>query len=119
VFNVGGAEFFVIMLVALLVIGPTKLPHAARQVGQFLGEFRRIANGFQNELKTAMDDTPLAMSPKVAPTEKPKSPGGPTEHPTAIEAASTEPPEERRSAVDEPVSPDVVDPVSLDHPTEP
>ena len=76
-FNIGGAELLVILLVALLVLGPNKLPQAARQVGHFLGEFRRIADGFQNELKSAMDD-PLAMAPKNPPAEKPKSPGGPT-----------------------------------------
>ena len=84
-FNIGGAELLVILLVALLVLGPNKLPQAARQVGHFLGEFRRIADGFQNELKSAMDD-PLAMAPKKPPAEKPKSPGGPT----VIEADSTD-----------------------------
>ncbi len=83
-FNIGGAELLVILLVALLVLGPNKLPQAARQVGHFLGEFRRIADGFQQELKTAMDD-PVAMAPKK-PAEKPKSPGGPT----VIDADATE-----------------------------
>lgn len=84
-FNIGGAELLVILLVALLVLGPNKLPQAARQVGHFLGEFRRIADGFQQELKTAMDD-PINMAPKKPPAEKPKSPGGPT----VIDADSTE-----------------------------
>lgn len=121
-FNVGGAEFFVILLVALLVIGPTKLPQAARQVGQFMGEFRRIANGFQNELKSAMDDTPIAMAPKVSPTEKPKSTGGPTEQPAVIEAASTEQPDEEPDGTDEPNITGDSSPVEgspADHPTEP
>lgn len=87
-FNIGGAELLVILLVALLVLGPNKLPQAARQVGHFLGEFRRIADGFQNELKSAMDD-PLAMAPKKPPAEKPKSPGGPT----VIDADSSDPDE--------------------------
>ena len=87
-FNIGGAELLVILLVALLVLGPNKLPQAARQVGHFMGEFRRIADGFQNELKSAMDD-PLAMAPKKPSPEKPKSPGGPT----VIDAESTDPDE--------------------------
>lgn len=90
-FNIGGAEFLVILLVALLVLGPNKLPQAARQVGHFLGEFRRIADGFQQELKTAMDvdDTPVKMAPKKPPSDKPKSPGGPTDQPV-IDADSAE-----------------------------
>lgn len=86
-FNVGGAELLVILLVALLVLGPNKLPQAARQVGHFLGEFRRIADGFQSELKAAMDD-PVAMAAKKPGGTKPVSPGGPTDQ--AIEADSTE-----------------------------
>ncbi len=86
-FNIGGAELLVILLVALLVLGPNKLPQAARQVGHFLGEFRRIADGFQQELKTAMDDPSMTAPPKA---DKPKSPGGPTEQPVVIDADSTE-----------------------------
>lgn len=87
-FNIGGAELLVILLVALLVLGPNKLPQAARQVGHFLGEFRRIADGFQAELKSAMDD-PLAMDPKKKPAAtKPTSPGGPTDQ--VIDADSAE-----------------------------
>ena len=90
-FNIGGMELLVILLVALLVLGPNKLPQAARQVGHFIGEFRRIADGFQQELKTAMDteDAPVAMAPKKRPPEKPQSPGGPTDQ-TVIDADSTE-----------------------------
>ena len=87
-FNIGGAELLVILLVALLVLGPNKLPQAARQVGHFLGEFRRIADGFQAELKSAMDD-PVAMDPKKKPAgTKPTSPGGPTDQ--VIDADSAE-----------------------------
>lgn len=87
-FNIGGAEFLVILLVALLVLGPNKLPQAARQVGHFLGEFRRIADGFQQELKTAMDVESPAKPAK--PKEKPQSPGGPTDQATVIAAESSE-----------------------------
>ena len=109
-FNVGGAEFFVILLVALLVIGPTKLPQAARQVGQFMGEFRRIANGFQEELKSAMDE-PVSMAPKASP-DKPKSPGGPTDQ--VIDAASSEANTEADDGIEV-----IDDPAAPEDPTEP
>ncbi len=54
--NIGGGEFLIIFLVALIVLGPTKLPEAARQMGKMLGEFRRISSGFQSELKGALND---------------------------------------------------------------
>jgi sec-independent protein translocase protein TatB len=55
-FNIGGGELLVIMLVALIVLGPQRLPGAARQVGKVMGDLRRISSGFQEELKEAFDD---------------------------------------------------------------
>ena len=51
--NLGGGEMLVILLVALIVLGPTKLPPAVRQVGKVVGEIRRIGQGFQAELRDA------------------------------------------------------------------
>ena len=51
--NLGGGEVLVILLVALIVLGPTKLPPAIRQVGRVVGEMRRIGQGFQQELRDA------------------------------------------------------------------
>ena len=69
-FNIGGAEFLVILLVALLVLGPDKLPGAARQMGHFVGEFRRIAGGFKDELESALDQDPAAKPAAAPPAEK-------------------------------------------------
>lgn len=55
-FNVGTPELLVILLVALIVLGPNKLPDAARQVGKFVGELRRMSSGFQDELRDAMQE---------------------------------------------------------------
>ena len=55
-FNVGGGELLVILLLALIVLGPQKLPGAVRTAGRVMGEVRRISSGFQQELKTAFDD---------------------------------------------------------------
>jgi sec-independent protein translocase protein TatB len=55
-FNIGGGEFLVIALIALIVLGPQRLPDAARQVGKAMGELRRLSAGFQNELKDAFSD---------------------------------------------------------------
>jgi sec-independent protein translocase protein TatB len=45
----------VIMLLALIVLGPAKLPEAARTVGRFTAEVRRMSNGFRSEVKQAFD----------------------------------------------------------------
>jgi sec-independent protein translocase protein TatB len=54
-FNVGTGELLLIMVLGLIVLGPDKLPSAARQAGRYLAEFRRISGGFQNEFRKAMD----------------------------------------------------------------
>jgi Tat protein translocase TatB subunit len=59
-FNVGAGELLVILLIALIVLGPDKLPDAARKVGNVLGELRRMSSGFQKEMRSAMDDVTRA-----------------------------------------------------------
>lgn len=55
-FNVGAAEMLVIALVALLVLGPDKLPEAARTAGKMMKQVRDISQGFQAEVRQAMND---------------------------------------------------------------
>lgn len=45
-----------ILLLALVVLGPTRLPEAARQVGKAMTEFRRMSSGFQRELRDAIEE---------------------------------------------------------------
>ena len=54
--NLGWAEVAVIVVVALVVLGPDKLPGAARQIGNVIRQFRRISTGFQQELQNALDE---------------------------------------------------------------
>jgi sec-independent protein translocase protein TatB len=54
-FNVGMGELVLIMVLALVVLGPDKLPNAARQAGRWMAELRRISGGFQSEFRRAMD----------------------------------------------------------------
>lgn len=54
--NIGPAEVLVILVVALLILGPTKLPEAARQIGKAMSEFRRVTAGLQDEVRNVLDD---------------------------------------------------------------
>ena len=67
-FNVGTPELLVILLVALIVLGPNKLPEVARQIGKALGEIRRLGAGFQAEMRDAMQE-PVRMEPAEPPDE--------------------------------------------------
>jgi len=44
-----------IATIALLVVGPDKLPAFARQAGKWLGKFRRMVNNLQRELKQELE----------------------------------------------------------------
>jgi sec-independent protein translocase protein TatA len=67
-FNVGPAEVLVILVVALLVLGPKKLPEAARQMGKAMAEFRRVTAGLQDEVRGVLDEhleAPAPIDPAV------------------------------------------------------
>jgi sec-independent protein translocase protein TatB len=59
-FNIGGGELLVIVLIALIVLGPQRLPDAMRTFGRVVGEVRRISSGFQQELRDAFEDSEVA-----------------------------------------------------------
>lgn len=67
-FNIGGGELIVIALIALIVLGPQRLPDAARQVGKTVGDLRRISSGFQRELRDAFEDVDAPASGSPSPT---------------------------------------------------
>lgn len=67
-FNVNGSELLIILLVALVVLGPQRLPTVARQIGQTLGIVREMARGFQNEIEAAAKTLDIANDPKVLET---------------------------------------------------
>jgi len=43
-------EIFFIMLLALILFGPRKLPELARTWGKFMAEFKRASNEFQGQI---------------------------------------------------------------------
>ncbi len=48
--SIGMPELVVIMLLALLIFGPRKLPELGRSLGRSLGEFKRASNELRNTL---------------------------------------------------------------------
>ena len=55
-FNFTGGEFLILLVVALIVLGPDKLPEAARKVGAFMREARQMSQGFRQEFMDAIDE---------------------------------------------------------------
>jgi Tat protein translocase TatB subunit len=57
--SVGFPEITVIVILALFVLGPDRLPQAARSIGKALAEFRRLTDGARRDLEEAIDTTEL------------------------------------------------------------
>lgn len=57
-FGIGTTEILVILVVALIVLGPKSLPKVARTLGKGLAEFRRVSTDFQRTINTeiALDE---------------------------------------------------------------
>jgi sec-independent protein translocase protein TatB len=55
-FNLSGSEMVFLLLLALIILGPEKLPDAVRRFGKGYSEFKKMSVGFQSELKSALDE---------------------------------------------------------------
>lgn len=57
-FGIGSTELLVILVVALIVLGPKSLASVSRSLGKAMGEFRRVSTDFQRTLnaESAADD---------------------------------------------------------------
>jgi len=51
VFDIGFLELMVVGILGLLILGPERLPKAARTVGSFIGEIRRTMSNIQDDLE--------------------------------------------------------------------
>jgi Tat protein translocase TatB subunit len=79
--NLGMPEMIFIFLLALVVVGPKRLPELARQLGKIVAEFKRASNEFKNQLETEMMNIELderakkqAEAAKTLPPDKPWEP---------------------------------------------
>jgi sec-independent protein translocase protein TatB len=126
VFNLQGSEIIIILLLALVVLGPDKLPDAVRRFSQTFSELKKMGSGFQTELKSALDEPMREMRETAQMVKDAVDPSKitaeaeaerrlsdeaawstPTE-PTSTEPKSTEP----NSAEPTPVDPPPEEPVS-------
>jgi sec-independent protein translocase protein TatB len=94
-FNLGAGEIAVIMIVALLLLGPDKLPELARGIGKFVREFRRQTDDVRGmverefykmdqEVFAEEQPQPKRIEPpaEAAPTDAAASPEGELAPPT-------------------------------------
>jgi len=71
-FDIGGGELLLIVLVILIMFGPKKLPELAQSLGRGMREFKRAQREFTEQISTAMSDEQRrerARSAHIPPTD--------------------------------------------------
>ena len=70
IFGVGLPEVTVILILALLIFGPKKLPELGKQLGKTLKSLKKASNEFQNEIDQVMkedkDESPKSIESNQA-----------------------------------------------------
>ena len=83
--NIGAPELIIILIIALVVLGPGKLPDVAASLGKSLREFRKAATDVSDAAKVDVTPTastsapatpaaPIAPVPPIAPVATPADP---------------------------------------------
>lgn len=67
--NIGPQELILVLIVALVVVGPKRLPELGRTIGRALREFRKIQDDVRDTIRMDMD---LHPDPPVASTTSPR-----------------------------------------------
>ncbi|HVL81660.1 MAG TPA: Sec-independent protein translocase protein TatB [Actinomycetota bacterium] len=96
--RVGWSEIMIIMVIALVVFGPQRLPEVARQIGKAIREVRRVSGQFQDEVRTtfALDDEADPNFPYMRPPPD-RSQSGPAVAPTLPTIADLDAPRDEPS----------------------
>src|SRR5262245_63381251 len=76
--TLGGPEIVLILVIALIVFGPRKLPEIGKSMGKMLAEFRRASNDFrrtiEDEVEAEKMREAMAEQPSVQPSAAPALP---------------------------------------------
>ncbi len=73
--NIGPQELLLVLAVALLVVGPTRLPELGRSIGKGLRELRKAQDEVRRTIQVSLDDSPT-------PTRRPSARAAETAAPT-------------------------------------
>jgi len=89
-FNIGPMELIVILVLALLIFGPSRLPEVAKGFGKAINEFRRASQELTAEVTKELDTTAEALKESKETAKPPEEGTEPAEVPKE-EEQSTEP----------------------------
>ena len=66
--NLGMGELIFIFVLALLVLGPKRLPEVGHTIGKALSEFKRATNGLRESITTEFENVARDTPPKDSPS---------------------------------------------------
>jgi sec-independent protein translocase protein TatA len=69
-FGIGMPEMIIILVIALIVIGPHKLPDLAKSLGKGLAEFKRASDDFQRKIQEEVRKAEETEKEKAAPSQE-------------------------------------------------
>jgi sec-independent protein translocase protein TatA len=84
-FNIGPTELIVIVIIALIVFGPRRLPEIGRTVGKSMREFRKASQDLRDEFNFNLDDAP---GDRPAPGEPGYANWQPGQRPASVNGGS-------------------------------
>ncbi len=85
-FGIGTSEILIILVIALLVLGPNEIPKIAKTLGRGMRELERAKNELKDSIQFEIDEqeSPEAKSPdESAPQEKTEEAEGVIENPAS------------------------------------
>jgi sec-independent protein translocase protein TatA len=94
--NIGPLELVIILVIALLVLGPGKLPDVGAALGKSIREFRKASSDVQDAVNVSVDTSPLPPTP-AAPVAPPAPAATQVPAATAAPAPVAAPPAEASS----------------------
>ena len=79
IFDIGAGEMLVIFLIVLILFGADRIPQLAKGLGKGIRDFKRVVNGYQNEIQRIVEHEetqppPRKMPPPEVDNTRPREP---------------------------------------------